>query len=85
MHALSRFCEGAKLTVNMDKTVWLVGGEVATTWVAPTFEYRGQPVKRVLEFKYLGLIFTGHGLKAMVDARLSAARRAWATLLGVLV
>ena len=28
LHALSAFCDSAGLTVNLDKTVWLVGGEV---------------------------------------------------------
>ena len=61
LDVLSGFCANNGLTVNLDKTVWLVGGEVASTWEAPTFEYRGTTVKRVPSFKYLGLEMTGHG------------------------
>ena len=81
---LSNFCWGAGLTVNLDKTVWMVGGEVAESWVPPTFYYREEVVKRVMKFKYLGLVTTGHGMGTMMSTRLTAARQAWAQLLGIL-
>lgn len=71
--------------MNLDKTVWIVGGEIAASWVAPTFRYRSDLVRRVPSFRYLGLELTGHGFQTMVDARLASARKAWATLRGVLV
>ncbi len=80
LEVLSQFCWGAGLQVNLDKTVWLVGGEVGAAWSAPTFAYRGHILSRVDDFKYLGLVTTGHGMWAMVAARLQAARQAWARL-----
>ena len=37
LDTLSTFCTGAGLTVNLDKTVWLVGGNVPTDFVPPVF------------------------------------------------
>ena len=39
LDTLSTFCIGAGLTVNLDKTVWLVGGNVPRDFVPPIFTY----------------------------------------------
>lgn len=66
LDSLSGFCASAGLTVNMDKTVWLVGGMVHRDFVAGTLLYRGSPIRRVHTVRYLGLQMEGHGLGSMV-------------------
>ncbi len=85
LHYLHAFCVESGLEVNMDKTVWLLGGYVPVGFVAGELWYAGMRVRQVAEFKYLGLVLGGHGLKPMVDARVGAARVAWRRLQGVLV
>ncbi len=82
---LGSFCTESGLTVNMDKTVWLLGGLVPWHFTAGDVFYLGRLIKRVPDFKYLGLVLSGHGLRAMVSARVDAARGAWRKLMGVLV
>ena len=71
--ALSGFCARSGLTINLDKTVWLAGGEVSRDVVLPSFCYRGSSLQCVQHFCFLGLDFSGHGLVAMVEARVRAA------------
>ena len=59
--------------VNLDKTVWLAGGKVSWDIVLPSYCYHGSSLTHVPHFRYLGLEFSGHGLGAVVDARMQAA------------
>ena len=73
LDTFSTFCIGAGLSVNLDKTVWLVGGNVPREFVPPVFTYQGAQLKQVSSFRYLGLIMSGQGVSTMVDARVKSA------------
>ena len=81
LDGLAVFCRRNGLTVSVTKTKWLVGG-----WYQPGEDvgelfYDGQPVERVEQFKYLGLIFTGQvDHRDMREARLVAAKKSWGVL-----
>ena len=77
LNALRDFCAVTGFTVNLDKTVWLVGGEVPADFAAGELFYGGSRLKRVADFRYLGLVMSGHSVASMVAARETAARRAW--------
>ena len=62
--------------MNLDKTVWLLGGEVGAGVEPGDLYYRGTLLKRVTSFKYLGLVMTGHAVGSMVTAREVAAKKA---------
>ena len=73
------------LTVHLGKTCWLVGGSLPRAFSPGDLFYRGCPLTRVSELTYLGLQFSGRSLDSMVSARIGAAHRAWALLLGFMV
>ena len=77
LDSLSGFCAATGFEVNLDKTVWLVGGEVAASFEAGNLFYRNVRLKRVDTFKYLGLVMSGHSVASMVQARETAAHKAW--------
>lgn len=85
LDTLSLFCGHAGLTVNLTKTVWLVGGHVPRGFEPGELLYRGHKLTQVGEFRYLGLMTNGHSLHRMVEARKVAATAAWGKLMGVLV
>lgn len=61
LDALHRFCTENGLRVNVSKTKWFVGGVPPADSASEVLMYAGQPIERVLEFKYLGLVFTPEG------------------------
>ena len=81
---LSGFCAATGFEVNLDKTVWMLGGEVGAGVEPGDLFYRTARIKRVESFKYLGLVMTGHAVGSMVTAREAAAKKAWGQLLGML-
>ena len=77
MDGLSDFFRDNGLTVSLNKMEWLVGGKVGGEgWRAKvgvsdnwTIRYRGQDLREVQQFKYLGLVFAGSKLvQPMIDA-----------------
>ena len=84
LNALHDFCAATGFTVNLDKTVWLVRGEVPADFEAGELFYGATRLKQVSEFRYLGLIMSGHLVASMVAARETVAWRAWGQLQGVL-
>lgn len=81
---MSGFCAATGFAVNLDKTVWILGGEVAQGFEPGELYYRGTRLRRVTTFRYLGLEMSGHSVASMVSAREVAARRAWGQLMGML-
>ena len=92
METLSDFCRQNSLTVSLKKTEWLIGGKGTKGFRAEVdieedalLYYRGTPLKRVQEFKYLGLMLTGRRDKTlMVQTRITKAKAAWGGLQGKL-
>ena len=85
LDTLGAFCAANGLTVSVTKTKWIVGGWVPKGRDWGELTYRGAPIERVAQFKYLGLVFTGAiGHKDMRAARLTSARKAWGVLQGKL-
>ena len=71
--------------MNVSKTKWFAGSVPHSQPTVGALQYAGAAIERVPEFKYLGLMFTPEGmLSRMGDARLVAARKAWAVLSGKL-
>ena len=73
---LAPFYTQNHLTVSLLKTEWLLGGykQSGVTAQLDTHEdlvlnYKGTPLKRVEQFKYLGLMYMGYpGMATMIDA-----------------
>jgi hypothetical protein len=65
------FCQGTMLTVNVAKSVVMVGGRAAE---APVFTYDGKQMPQVARFVYLGVPFVASGVD--LDYPKQAAQRA---------
>ena len=72
---LAIFCTQNHLTISLLKTEWLLGGykqngvtEQLETHEDLVLNYQGILLKRVEQFKYLGLIYTGYpGMATIID------------------
>ena len=85
---LATFCTQNHLTICLLKTEWLFGGyeQSGVTAQLDTHEdlvlnYQGTLLKRVEQFKYLGLMYTGYPeMATMIDAQIVKAKQAWKVL-----
>ena len=85
---LAIFCTQNHLTINLLKTEWLLGGHKQSGVIAQldtheelVLNYQITPLKRVEQFKYLALMYTGYlGMATMIDARMVKAKQAWKVL-----
>ena len=72
---LAAFCDARGLTVNVSKTKTLVFENRRSE--VPPFQYAGNSIERVDEFKYLGILMHGtKGLSPAIEFLCKAARRA---------
>lgn len=73
-HALGVFCDCNLLSINLGKMEWIVGGQIPRNEVQDlTLWLKGDLVKQVPSYKYLGLVFDGSS--SMLSATL-----AWLTV-----
>ena len=87
---LATFCTQNHRTVNLLKTEWLLGGykQSGVTAQLDTHEdlvlnYQGTPLKRVKQFKYLGLMYMGYpGMALMINTQMVKSKQVWKVLGG---